>query len=121
MAITYGTATFEMEVDDRQGFRPHWQRESHYERRHIHGSNTDDVQFSGLGNERLTIPIYVESDSAMATLLGYRADGIARTLSNPFGDSATYTNVYLVEITGVQRQTFAARWMAQAIFEKVSP
>jgi hypothetical protein len=99
---SYAGADFENDVTGQDGMVSRWQREAVFSVRQVPGSDFEDTQYIGRGNERLTVRAYIEDDDDLATLQA-AVGATRRTLTNPFGDSVNYSNVILMAVRNVRR------------------
>lgn len=111
MAVTFGTASFEVEIGSKM--RPDWVQADGVVVQHIPYSNVDDIQFAGRGSHTIRVNIHVSSDTHWNTLKTYVGDGVARSLTGFFG--GTVSSVYLKSLSG-QRSDFAQEWEGVAEF-----
>lgn len=89
MPSSYGGVTFNRQ---HEGFHALPVRTQVIESTHIPYTNRDDVQFGGLGNQKLEMDIILVSDSAYNTLVGFLAAAMTtRDLSTPGADGTTST------------------------------
>ena len=86
--VTFGTRA-------EQAFVPEFASEQNVTVTHIHNSDTDDVQFAGLGNRRVTWQIRLASLADYNTLRAAQGATL-RTLTKY--DGTTTSNVMLIEL-----------------------
>jgi hypothetical protein len=98
-------------------FWPGWEQKSTVSVRHIPYSDTDDIQFGGLGNFQLTVQAEVSSSANVITLRG-SVDGVARTLGDFRGNS--YTNCYLTDISEIRAHDTIDVWTCKLTFMRTS-
>ncbi len=113
MSTTYGAVTFDVVMSDE--YRPEWTRDCNIARRHYPGGHYDDLQDTGLGNWRITLPVLLQNDSYLATLWGY-VGTTARALTGLFGSD--YASVYLVAVRNPRRHENETRWLCELEFER---
>ena len=96
-------------------WRAYWEREANVTVRNIPYANKDNVQSAGPGNPKLTLRIKVDADADMDTLLA-SVGTTARTLTNLYTVGNDFSNVYLIEISDMQRWDHGATGTAKATF-----
>ncbi|MHB1131652.1 MAG: hypothetical protein ACYC4L_04620 [Chloroflexota bacterium] len=116
MSASYNGATFNVISD--AGFTPRWLRKPVIARKHYPFSDNDDIQYGGRERPTVVLKVGVDSDAAW-NLLEAGADGVARTLSNPFGDGVNYASVKITDIRSIKRRTYAQEWEAEIEFVRV--
>jgi hypothetical protein len=117
MTASYAGAAFETRTAA-NGLVPRWARQVRVTRRPIPNSDREDVQSTGLGNQRVTLPAYITSDADMAALIA--AQGVTRRqLTNPFGTGESYANVILAGVSAPRRRGWEPIWLCDLTFEIV--
>ena len=115
MSATYNGISFDVYTEDDQGRTARFQNAARYSEQEVPYANFAFVQYGGRGNPRVTLKLNLTNDSDYASL-NASADGVARTLTNPFGDGVDYANVVLFDVSGPMRQNYAADWNFQVTF-----
>ena len=112
---TYAGITFEVMAEGQ--WRPCWHREQSVSRRHLPGSNKDDVQFGGLGNWRIAVTASLTDDDDATTL--YAAVGpTLRALTDFLGAGDDYANVMLSGVSSPKRHPTKEVWLIELEFER---
>lgn len=111
---TFNGITF-TPLRDSDGWRYPWKRAPYWAQQHYPDTNTDEVQFGGLGNPSVTVEVLVDVDADVASLEAL-VNGSAYTLAN-FPTGTTYTNVRLRDCQ-LRRRPWAAEWRGTLTFER---
>ena len=77
---TFNGITF-TPLRDSDGWRYPWKRAPYWAQQHYPDTNTDEVQFGGLGNPSVTVEVLVDVDADVASLEAL-VNGSAYTLAN---------------------------------------
>lgn len=94
--MVYNGVTIDILVPD--SWAPRWQREERVVTTPIPGASVDDVQWLGLGNQTLTVPVMVATEADLSTLEGSR--GITkRSITDFIATGVTITGVMLLKVT----------------------
>lgn len=108
---SFNSVTFQ-EILDQDIYRAHWSQEPNVSVRHIPYSTSDDVQFGGRGNNRLTVEVLITADADIDTMRA-SVDGTARTLTLY---SSNYSNTYLIGVGEPKRFDASANWRVPLTF-----
>ena len=100
---------------DSDGYSAPWKRAPRWSVEHYPDTNTDEVQFGGLGNAVCTVEVLVDSDADAASLQAL-VNGTAYTLAD-FPSGTTYTGVRLRD-WNLKRRPWAAEWRGTLVFER---
>jgi len=112
---SYGGVAFRTVQD---GWLPLPTKEPNWESSHIPYTNKDDVQFGGLGNEKLSVDVAFESAAAFASMEAFLASAAAavtgRTLTW-WGHDGTLQSSDGWRLRGIQGPKRAANALQQII------
>lgn len=112
---TYGGITFRTMAPS--GIVPDWTSETQIARRHIPNSDTENLQFMGRGNYKISVICRFASQVDRALMRQLAGDGIGRTLADFLGE--THSDVILVNVKNPQRlATNASYILAELEFER---
>jgi hypothetical protein len=113
---SYNSITFYPLAEDGTSW-PAWEQEPNVNVRHIPYSDTDDIQFSGLGNFQVKVRAEVQGDTNMKTLRA-SVDGVARTLTDLRGYN--FADTYLIKVENLRRWDGGEVWTCVLTFMKTS-
>ena len=106
---TYGGVTFNVLTDSKDGsiFIPILvPQDWGVVRTRIPYANLEQIQYTGQGNPRFTLHLYISTVADFYNLLATVGDGTPRTLGNPFGLGSDIINMLLQELRNVERVSF---------------
>lgn len=110
---TFNGIGFDVDISDKNGWQPDWRRQTYYSRKHYPDTNTDELQFGGLGNKQITVLACVDSAADVATLQGYV--GSTYALNDFLGSS--YASATLLDLRIKGRRPWAEEYEVELDFD----